>query len=792
MGGIALRVRSDLRRRWAAWLALALLVSVLVGGVTAIAAGARRTDSAYERFVDQTRAPNLFVFNTPDPSFARLPPATLAAMPQTSESGTMQDYDVVRPAAVGLVAPVDRTIGDTFWLRKVLSGRIPDPGDPRGVTVSFVTAEDFHLHVGDDLSVVVQTTSGGPPETVVVHVDGIDAAVTEFPPRSGTGGDTVWATPAFNAHHPELASTLSSALRLNHGAQGLPAAQAEISRLAHGRPTQSFSVDAQSAGTQRAIHLQAVALWILAGLLGLAALLITSQLLARQSTLESEGYRELRALGMTTRQIWAVGMARAVLIAVVASTVGVVVAAALSSVFPIGLAAIAEPHPGFSIDVTTLAIAVTLSVLVIVAAAAWPNWHAAVGSSWAIRPTEVDSGRSRAAALARTSGAPATVVAGIGFALERGRGRFAVPVRSTIAASVIGIATLAAAVVFSSSLSGLVATPRLYGVHWDAIISTTKGEGASLAATEPVVTSDPDIASVSQGYTGVPLNSGRQALAGEAIDGVRGSSLQPTILTGRLPAADDEIALGALDLKQLHTQVGGTVPLVIDGIGAPRIFHVVGTAVFPDLNDLINLGRGVDLTTGALRAALGGRIPPPDSILVQFRSGTDRKAALARLDRAVGQRSPDFNAAAPWQPADLVNFGRVQYLPLLVGGLLAVLAVGTLVHLLVSSIRSRRSDLAILKVLGFVPRQLRRTIAWQANTVAALALVLGLPLGLVIGRWLWIAFTNQLGVQAIIQTPWAAGLALIVAVLVTVQIIAAIPARTAAHTDTGRALRPPR
>jgi len=480
-----------------------------------------------------------------------------------------------------------------------------------------------------------------------------------------------------------------------------------------------------------------------------------------------------------------------VFIAIVASTVGVVVAAALSPVFPIGLAGIAEPHPGFSIDVTALAIAVGVSTLVILTASAWPNWRAAKASSWTTRSTEAGVGRSRAAALARGWGAPAPMVVGIGFALERGRGRFTRPIRSTIAASVIGIAALGAAVVFSSSLSNLVATPELYGVKWDALISSTSGEGASLDAATPVLASDPDIESVSQGYTGVPLTSGDHELGGEAIDIVRGSSLQPTLLTGRLPVADDEVALGTLDLKQLHVHLGDTVPLVIAGVGESRPYHVVGTAVFPNLGDHVNLGRGVDLTIGALRAVVGSQSPPVDTILVRFRPGTDRQAALARLDQAVGQGSPDLNAVAPPQPVDLVNFGRVQYLPLLVGGLLAVLAGGTLVHLLVTSIRARRSDLAILTVLGFVPRQLRRTIAWQANTIAAVALVLGLPVGLIIGRWLWIAFSDQLGVETITQTPWAAGLALVVAVLVTVQIIAAIPARTAAHTDTNHTLRPP-
>ena len=345
---------------------------------------------------------------------------------------------------------------------------------------------------------------------------------------------------------------------------------------------------------------------------------------------------------------------------------------------------------------------------------------------------------------------------------------------------------------FSSSLSNLVATPRLYGVQWDAIISSTNGEGASLAAAKPTLASDPDIDSVSQGYTGVPLTSGRHALAGEAIDDLSGSSLQPTLLTGRLPVADDEVALGTLDLKQLHVHLGDTVPLVIAGIGGSRPYHVVGTAVFPNLNDLINLGRGVDLTTAALRAVAGPQTPPPDTILVRFRPGRDHHKALTRLDRAVAQRSPDLNAAAPQRPVDLVNFGRVQYLPLLLGGLLAALAIGTLIHLLVTSIRSRRSDLAILKVLGFVPRQLRRTIAWQANTIAALALVLGLPLGLVIGRWLWIAFSDQLGVETITATPWIAGVVLVLTVPIAVQLIAALPARSAARTNTSQAFRPTR
>jgi len=219
---------------------------------------------------------------------------------------------------------------------------------------------------------------------------------------------------------------------------------------------------------------------------------------------------------------------------------------------------------------------------------------------------------------------------------------------------------------------------------------------------------------------------------------------------------------------------------------------VVGTAVFPSLADQLNLGHGALVTVGALKDTAGNQAPPPDTILVHFRPGTDQRAMVARLNQQVGKLSPDFNASVPWQPVDLVNFGRVRDLPILVGGLLAALAIGTLVHLLATSIRSRRRDLAILKVLGFVPRQVRRTIGWQANTIAVLALVAGIPLGLVIGRWLWLAFSDQLGVRTVTRVPWLAGVALVVAVLVAAQLVALVPARAAAHTDTSRALRPPR
>jgi len=62
----------------------------------------------------------------------------------------------------------------------------------------------------------------------------------------------------------------------------------------------------------------------------------------------------------------------------------------------------------------------------------------------------------------------------------------------------------------------------------------------------------------------------------------------------------------------------------------------------------------------------------------------------------------------------------------------ALLAVGTVAHALVGSVRR---DMAILKALGFVRGQVSAMVAWQATTFALVALLAGLPLGVAAGRW---------------------------------------------------------
>lgn len=319
-------------------------------------------------------------------------------------------------------------------------------------------------------------------------------------------------------------------------------------------------------------------------------------------------------------------------------------------------------------------------------------------------------------------------------------------------------------------------------------MSSLLGEGHSLSPALAVIQRDRAVDAVTVGYTGVPMTVDGMIVGGVALQAQRGRVLEPTMVAGRSPLTADEIALGTTDLQRLHRHIGDTVRVSVTGIPVAHPMRLVGTAIFPDLGDQLSLGQGALTTTATLRDTVKEAAPPPDSVLVRFRPGTDTAAAIARLQRRFDPASGFSVAPAP-QPVDLVNFGRVQSLPLVVGGLLALLSAGTLVHLLLTSIRRRRRDLAVLKMLGFVPRQLRSTIAWQAGTVTVLALVVGLPVGVVLGRAVWRLFAEQIGVLALPVVPLLALAALGLGALVVSGLAAAVPARSASRTPASQILR---
>jgi predicted lysophospholipase L1 biosynthesis ABC-type transport system permease subunit len=107
--------------------------------------------------------------------------------------------------------------------------------------------------------------------------------------------------------------------------------------------------------------------------------------------------------------------------------------------------------------------------------------------------------------------------------------------------------------------------------------------------------------------------------------------------------------------------------------------------------------------------------------------------------------------------------------------LVALLAVGTVAHALVSAVHRRRRDVAIFKTLGFVRGQVSAMVAWQATTFAVAAVLAGLPLGLAAGRWAWRLTAEQLGVASPPVWPPLPMLAVAAGAVVAANLIAAPP-----------------
>jgi ABC-type lipoprotein release transport system permease subunit len=98
------------------------------------------------------------------------------------------------------------------------------------------------------------------------------------------------------------------------------------------------------------------------------------------------------------------------------------------------------------------------------------------------------------------------------------------------------------------------------------------------------------------------------------------------------------------------------------------------------------------------------------------------------------------------RPAEIINYRSLGTTPALLGGALAVGAGSAFGFTLISSIRRRRRDVALLKTLGFTRRQLAAVIAWQSSVAVAIGVVVGVPVGTIFGRWLWDLFAQNIDV----------------------------------------------
>jgi hypothetical protein len=811
MGALRLTLRAELRRCWRPMLMLALLLGITGGVVVTAAAGAVRTDSAYPRLLRWANAAqvNVIVKNAPVPAFF----AALRRLPQVTAVSAQGLFNFTLPARHGPPAVLvetfsspDGSLGRTADRLKMLDGQLPDPARPDTAVVDQDLAARERLRPGGTLRLLmIPNTKHGIPDlgrarAMSFQVTGIAVFDSQIVPATKVNTEpTVLLSPGFYRSPAARESTTGSqaGVRLRPGVNVASFAHSAAA-LARRYPATGgvivVSLQDEAAATQRAIHPQAVALAVFAALVALIGLVVIGQLLSRQLSLDSAEYPVLSALGMSRTTLAALSLARLAMVTAAGAVLAVVIAIAASPLMPIGPARLAEPHPGLDVDLAVLGAGLALIAglpLLLLAAVTWRNATQAARPADPAGPAEASR---LGAALGRLGSVPGSI--GVRMAFEPGHGRTAVPVRSALAGTIVAVTSVVAALVFGASLIHLVSTPRLYGQRWQQELDLGFG-GVPEPLLSGILARQPDLTSYAVGNYGEVTVQGTIVPA-IGVSPVRGRNFL-SLLAGRPPVRPDEIALGAQTLRSLHRRIGQRIAIQVNGVTRPML--ITGTAVFAAFSrgsfESTDLGSGAALSAPVLsQPEPETGCPRPRTCysfgLLRYRPGTDLRAAAARLitsSTRAGCPPGSCVVISDQRPDDIRNFSRVRDTPLILGGVLALLAVGTLGHVLVTAVRQRRRDLALLKTLGLVRRQVLSVVQWQALSLAGVALLIGVPLGLLAGRWAWELFASSAGLATAASIPVALVLLIIPVTVALAALIAAWPGRAAARIRPATVLR---
>ena len=836
------RFAATFARRWAGYLALVLLIGLVGGIAMASIAAARRTQSSFPAFLASTNPADL-TFSTYGVN--GISPAngysdklsneiTRLAHVKRVESwvglfGAPLGADGAPNLAIGSSVNVAGSVDGLYFNEDratAIAGRMASPDRPDEFVTTAAGARLLGVHLGQVLPIgfygPAQANLPGfgtarvpPQRRVAMKLVGLvvfnNEVVEDDADRLPTN---VLFTPALTRSLLASGSTQGTwfGLQLARDSRDVPGVEQGIVGLLPPGSASFFRVTAlDESKVERAVKPEAIALGMFGAIAAVAALAMAVQAISRQLRVADEDLEVLRALGAspsTTLADVLIGVLGAV---VVGSLVAAALAIGLSPLSPLGPVRPVYPSRGIAFDWTVLGVGVLLvtgGLGAIAIALAYRGAPHRLARRSGMAPT----GTSNVVRAVASAGLSPPGVVGVRFALEPGRGRTAVPVRSALSGAALAVMTVVATLTFGSGLRTLVSHPALYGWNWSYALNSINDVPQQAKA---LLDHDPAVAA----WTGV--NNLDVQIDGQNVPSLVGDThpaLTPPLLSGHTVDGADQIVLGAATLALLHKHVGDTVavsygtpseaPLYIP----PTRLLIVGTATMPavttsaTLADHPSMGIGALLSTAIAPPAFQQAVSNPDptlngpgTVFVRLRKGVSAAAGLADMHRIASAANRAF-AADPGavgdtvdvltvqRPAEIVNYRSTGSTPVILASGLALGALVALGFTLVASVRRRKRDLALLKTLGFTQRQLAAAVAWQASVTAITGVVVGVPVGAALGRQLWILFAREIYAVPKPTVPWSVML-VAAGALVVANVVAAVPGRIASRTPAAVGLR---
>ena len=782
-----------LRRHVLGAIAIVVLIGLGAGAVLAAAAGARRTASAATRLYRRGNVADVEIDPTQGNVVRPADLERLARLPKVEHVTTAQFFLGASrrgrkrgsPDAPVAASPEGAWIYQFDRIGRLPSfrGRMPDPARADEVVATSAEARLLHVTIGSSLPVAfAKLVSPNAPPTyappITLHVVGLATTPIALLHGGESSETFLFGTPTFARRFADRSWGAAVYVQL-HKPHDLLAFEREAPDALKGI-TFDFKAASQELTTfGRVARPFTATLWIFALVAALSTTLIVAQALVRMVRTDAVEAPQLNALGATRTQRSTVAAARAGVAVLAGSVLAVLVSVLASPLFPLGLVHRVEPDPGIRVDVPVLvlgglAVAVLFGTVIAVAARHAARVVAATNALGAQRPSRV------AATLARAN-APMSLVHGARLAFQRTRSNTAASAASSLFGLVAAAAAISAALVFGANLRQLT-TPSRYGQTWDAEIASN---GPTLVASrvQQTLTSASLASGITFGTYG-DAHLGNRVVPAYGLQPRVGAAL-PVALKGRLPLSGDEVAVGAKTLRHLDRSVGDTVTATASN-GRTERLHIVGETLLPALNSnspTLGADEGAEMTRDGLARLDPDLRQEVDFVLIRLAPGVSLKELRTRFGTA------DYVVTGASPPSYIASYGDVRSTPFVLAALITVLGVGVLAHLLITSVRSNRRELAVIKTIGGRRRQVLGIVIVQALLLTGVALAVGLVLGVALGRGAWTRFVTGLGLAPSTDIPVAQLVALVVLALASATVIAFLPARAATRVVPARILR---
>ncbi|MEP7024882.1 MAG: ABC transporter permease, partial [Actinomycetota bacterium] len=699
---LTLWLRREARLRWRALLALGLLLAFASATVFTALAGARRGASAVDRLLAVTRPATAEVIpNQPGFDWDRV-----RALPGVDALTTFPGYtsliiDGVPGDTPTPFVPADRDGMHAIETPVVLDGRLADPArsDEAVVTADFARSAGHsvgdtvtaHLLTPAQADANASTSSTGRPAGPAVRLRIVGVVRSLWYGDDVGGNGSLIPSPGlfarYRANFLGASGTvpLNAIVRLHRGDAGLPAFRAGLARV-----TKLSTIDvldrADMVRHDRSVtDFESLCLLAFGLAAFLAGLVLVGQGIARHVTASASELRMLGAVGLTRAQATMAAAAGPLLTAVAGIGAGAGLAIGASRWMPFGVAATKEPHPGLSADWLVLGAGWALVPPLVAGVAAATAWLALArhGSGPAVR-------RSTAAQAVARAGLPVPAVVGARFALEPGSGATAVPVRSALLGSVLGVLGVVAAFTFAAGVSDAAAHPERFGQTYQVLAIFGFG-GHDFRPVKPALralATDPAVAGITNMRVAA-ASSGTASVLTHTYDPVGAPA--PLVLTaGVPPAGRSDLVLSPATARQLGARVGSVIPLT--GDRATRRMRVSGIG-FAVESSTTPYDTGGWITSAGYDALFTGF--KEHGALLSLRPGADPAGVIPRLRRLAGNADGGGQLLIIWpfEPRQRTEIRDVRALPTALGGFLILLAIGAVGHTLMTAARRRARDI---------------------------------------------------------------------------------------------------